>query len=239
MRLLVTRPEPDAAETAYRLAAMGHEVLRQPMLRVVLAPAPEALPDPAALIATSRNGVRALAGWPAAADWRARPLFVTGSGTAAEAAAAGFADIRPGDADAVALAARIAREMAPEDGPLLHAAGRDRTAALETALRAAGHDLRIVEAYRAEAVTALDPAVAAAIREGRIDGVLLFSGRTAQAFRAATEAAGIAECLAATVIFAISDQAAEPLRGVARDIRIAVNPDFDGIAVMIGRVGPT
>ena len=239
MRLLVTRPEPDAGETADRLAAMGHEVVRQPMLRILLEPQPEALPDPAALIATSRNGIRALAGWPAAADWRARPLFVTGAGTAAEAAAAGFADIRPGGADATALATRIAREMTTEAGPLLHVAGRDRTAALEAALRAAGHDLRIVEGYRAEAVTALDPAVAAALREGRIDGVLIFSGRTAAAFRAAAEAAGIAGPLAATTVYAISGQAVEPLRPVARDIRIAANPDFDGIAVMIGRAGPT
>lgn len=239
MRLLVTRPEPDAAETAERLAAMGHEVRLQPMLRVVLEPAPEVLPDPAALIATSRNGVRALAGWPAAADWRGRPLFVTGAGTAAEAAAAGFSDIRPGGADAPALAGRIAREMAPGAGPLLHAAGRDRTPALETALRAAGHDLRIVEAYRAEAVTSLDPAIAEELGGNRIDGVLVFSRRTAAAFAAATRAAGIADRLAATTIFAISDQAVEPLRPLARDIRIAANPDFDGIAVMIGPAGPT
>ena len=82
MRLLVTRPEPDADETAARLTAMGHDVLVQPMLRIVFAPPPEDIPEPAALIATSRNGVRALAAWPAAAHWRETTLFVTGEGTA-------------------------------------------------------------------------------------------------------------------------------------------------------------
>ena len=34
MRLLVTRPEPDAARTAEALRARGHEVLVAPLLRV-------------------------------------------------------------------------------------------------------------------------------------------------------------------------------------------------------------
>ncbi|MCG8401015.1 MAG: uroporphyrinogen-III synthase, partial [Firmicutes bacterium] len=35
MRLLVTRPEPDAEALAERLRALGHEVLVAPMLPVV------------------------------------------------------------------------------------------------------------------------------------------------------------------------------------------------------------
>ncbi len=229
----MTRPEPDAAETAARLAAAGHEVLVQPMLRIVLASQPDDLPVPAAIIASSRNGIRAMLGWPEATAWRALPIFVTGEGTASMAQQSGFHDIRVGGADAVALANRIAGELAIGAGPILYAAGRDRTTMLTGRLDAAGYDLRVVQAYQAEPVTALAPDIAAALGARQIGGVLLFSGRTAVAFVAAVEAAGLAATLAETVCYAISERAAEPLRGLARDIRVAAHPDFDGIAAMI------
>jgi uroporphyrinogen-III synthase len=238
LRLLVTRPEPDAEETADRLAALGHEAILQPMLHVVFAPPPEALPEPAAIMATSRNGVRALAGWPIARAWRDRPLFVTGKGSTATAREARFADVRPRGADAASLADRLVSDIAPDAGPILYVAGRDRTGALAGGLSALGYAVAVVEAYRAEPVDSLDAAVAAALAGGRIDGILLFSQRTTEAFLAAIDKAGLRGALAATPCYAISPRAAEPIRGVARDIRIADHPDFDGIAAMIGAAGP-
>ena len=238
MRLLVTRPEPDAEETAARLTAMGHEAICQPMLRVVFAPPPEALPAPAAIVATSRNGVRALVGWPLGDRWRTVPIFVTGKGTAAMARESGFADVRPGGTDAASVADRLMSEFATGAGPILYVAGRDRTGALAGGLAALGYDVRVIEAYRAEPVDVLAPDVAGALAGGRIDGILLFSQRTSAALLAAVTASGLGDSLAAIPCYAISPRAAEPLRGVARDIRVAVHPDFDGIAALIGPGGP-
>jgi uroporphyrinogen-III synthase len=235
MRLLVTRPEPEAEETAARLTAMGHEAMLQPMLRIVFAPPPEGLPVPAALIATSRNGVRALAAWPAATTWRKTPLFVTGEGTARIAAEAGFTDVRPGGADAAALANRIVRDLVKGDAPILYAAARDRTGALAGGLTAAGYDVRTVEAYRADLVTGFDPAVAEAFRAGRIDGILFYSRRTAAAFVAAVEAAGLAETVRGVACYALSDRVAEPLRALAPDIRVAARPDFGSLMALIDK----
>jgi uroporphyrinogen-III synthase len=237
LRLLVTRPEPDAEETAARLVALGHEAVIQPMLRVLFAPPPESLPEPVAIIATSRNGLRALASWPLADSWRRLPLFVTGQGTAAAARDAGFADVRPGGADAASVADRLTGEIAPGAGRILYVAGRDRTGALAGGLSAIGYNVAVVEAYRAEPVDSLEPAVAAALAGGRIDGILLFSQRTSAALLAAVDASGLRQALAATPCYAISPRAAEPIRGVARVIRIAAHPDFDGIAAMIGGAG--
>lgn len=237
MRLLVTRPEPDAGETAARLAAAGHEVIVQPMLRIVFATSPMDLPEPAALIATSRNGVRALAAWPEAKGWRKKPLFVTGEGTAGTAAKAGFTDVRTGGADVAALASRIVRDVARGDGPILYAAARDRTGALAGGLTAAGYDVRTVEAYRAEPVAALGREVTAALAAGRIDGILFFSRRTAEAFVAAVEAAGLAGALTATPCYALSERIAGPLRALSSTVYVAARPDFDGIAALIAEAG--
>jgi uroporphyrinogen-III synthase len=233
VRLLVTRPEPDAIETAARLAAMGHEVLLQPMLRVVFNEPPVGLPVPVALIATSRNGVRALADWPSAAGWRGMPLFVTGEGSARTARDLGFTDIRSGGADAAALAGRVLDDLGRGAGPIVYAAARDRTGALAGGLLVAGHDVRTVEAYRAEPVTTLDSGVEAALRAGRIDGILFFSERTATAFVAAAAAGGLVATLAGVVCYALSERVAGPLRGVSSRVRVADRPDFDGIAALL------
>jgi uroporphyrinogen-III synthase len=237
VRLLVTRPEPDAGETAARLTEMGHEVMLQPMLRVVFSDPPEALPEPSAVIATSRNGVRALAAWPVAAAWRGKPLFVTGDGTAQTAVEAGFTGVRSGGADAAALASRIVRDLPKGDGPVVYAAARDRSGALAGGLNAAGYDVRTIEAYRAEGVTALDPGVAEALRAGRIDGILFFSRRTAEAFVAAVEAAGLSEALAAIACYALSERIAAPLRALSSSVKVAERPDFDGIQALIAAAG--
>ena len=223
-------------ETAARLAAMGHEVMVQPMLRIVFAPPPEDIPEPAALIATSRNGARALAAWPAAAAWRATPLFVTGEGTARTAIDAGFTDVRPGGADAAALANRIVRDLQKGDGPILYAAARDRTGALAGGLNAAGYDVRTVEAYRAEPVTELDPPSpkrSAPERDRRHPVLLAADGA---AFVAAMEAAGLADSLRGLACYALSGRVAEPLhRFDGAIVRIAENPDSGGLMALIER----
>jgi uroporphyrinogen-III synthase len=216
---------------------MGHDVMLQPMLRVVFSDPPEALPEPAALIATSRNGVRALAAWPIAAAWRGKPLLVTGEGSARTAVDAGFTDVRPGGADAAALASRIVRDLRKGEGPIVYAAAHDRAGALAGGLTAAGYDLRVIEAYRADPVTELDPGVAEALRAGRIDGILVFSRRTAEAFVAAVAAAGLSGALAAIACYALSERIAEPLRALSSSVKVAERPDFDGIQALIAGAG--
>ena len=56
MRLLVTRPRPDADETAEHLRALGHDVIVAPLTVIDFAPEPEIGFRPAALLFTSRNG---------------------------------------------------------------------------------------------------------------------------------------------------------------------------------------
>src|SRR5947209_250139 len=84
MRLLVTRPEPDGERTAAALRARGHEVTLAPLLRIE--PVAFDLPQQsfAAVVLTSANAARALAGHPARAALTALPALVVG-GRSAEA----------------------------------------------------------------------------------------------------------------------------------------------------------
>ena len=232
MRLLVTRPEPDANETAGRLRALGHTVLIAPMMRIAFAPEPAGLAPPAALLLTSRNAVRALERWPSADAWRRLPAYAVGGATAALARDTGFTDVREGGGDAAALANLVRADFDKATGQILYPAGRDRSADVAGTL--AGFTVTTVEAYRAVAATQLDPTIAAAIKSATIDGALFFSRRTATILADLVNAAGVGEGLRRAVFFALSAVVAEPLVGLQpADIAVAARPDEESLLALV------
>ena len=121
------------------------------MLDIVLAPPPGDLPQPAGLIVTSRNGVRALADM-AAGGRLARRAAVCGrrgdgGGGAGGRLHQGVGRRGRGTRRSSRL---IARAPAAGQGPVIYAAARDLSGGLAEQLEEAGYDLQMVEAYRAE-----------------------------------------------------------------------------------------
>ena len=101
MRLLVTRPEEDAVVFKAQLIAQGHTVTIEPLLKISTEGAdPIDLDGAQAIIATSRNGLRALAATPHLEAARALLLFAVGPGTAAIARGLGFKTIVEGPSNA-------------------------------------------------------------------------------------------------------------------------------------------
>ncbi len=229
MRLLVTRPEPDATATARRLEAMGHTVTIEPMLKIVLNAPPGELPAPAGLILTSRNGVRALSTWPQAAGWHDVPLFAVGEATGEAAREAGFHDVTAGADDGAALVRVIGAILPKRQGPVLYAAARDLSGNLAEHLEEAGYDLQMVEAYRAERADRLSPALIAALEAGSTDGALFYSRRTAETFRDLV--AGRAIRL--KHVFALSEQVAAPLHGLAGALHVAAEPNEASLLALV------
>ena len=124
MRLLVTRPEPDATRQAERLAARGHEPVLAPLLAIESAiDATLELEGAQALIVTSRNALRALATHRDLAASLQLPLFAVGEATARAAAELGFAKVTAGPGTGAELSRRIADALDPNTGVLVHLAG--------------------------------------------------------------------------------------------------------------------
>jgi uroporphyrinogen-III synthase len=233
MHVLVTRPQPDASHTAARLTAMGHAALVQPLLAITFTLPPGGLPAPAAILVTSQNALRALEQWPEAASWRGVSLFAAGPATARAAEAQGFRNVRRGVGDAGALAEIVRSQLPRGAGPILYPAARDRAGALEGRLTAAGYDVRVIEAYRADAATAFDPPVRAAFEVGWTDGVLLYSRRTALAFHDLAVAEGLTARMAGICFYVISEQVAEVVRPLGGTVQIAERPDEDTLLALI------
>jgi uroporphyrinogen-III synthase len=186
MRVLVTRPQEDAAQTAALLAAHGHRALLAPLLATRWFDGPPLdLAGVAAILATSANGVRALVRRISFNPLQRRvfdiPVFAVGPQTMQEARAAGFARVENAAGDAKALAAAVPRWLAPEAGALLHACGEDGSGRLAQDLSAAGYDVRRQALYAVEALP-LPPQAAQALRDGTVDAALFFSPRSAGVF---------------------------------------------------------
>lgn len=205
--VLVTRPQPDADATLAALAARGLAGIAAPMQRVVrLAPRP--MPEAAAILLTSRNGVRAFA---AGAAPRRLPVFCVGDATAAQAREAGFVDVRSAGADAKALARLVARSCSPNAGALLLATATGAGLALAAALRQQGFRVQRRTVYRMEPTHALPAPARAALGAGQVGCVLFHAAGAARAFVTLLREAGLAETVRDVEAVAISAAAAKPL----------------------------
>jgi len=226
MRLLLTRPQPDAARTAATLRARGHAVLTAPLLEI--APMRVALGERpcAALLMTSASAARTMAVHPDLPRLRTRPLFVVGAQTAAAARTAGFIDVTSANGNAGDLARLVARRFAGSGERLLYLSGRDTAGDLAGALVRAGLDIEAVAIYCAHAVEAFPAEAADALRAAAIDGVLHFSRRTTQTYLACADALGGRDWALRPTHYCLSAQVATPLVAAgAAQLRIAARPE--------------
>jgi len=225
VRLLLTRPEPDAERTAAALRARGHAAILAPLMRI------EAVADAdlgggpwAAILVTSANAASAVAAHARIAELRALPVFAVGERSAQAMRVAGFVNVTSADGDVRDLA-RLVTERTPKDAPLLYLAAAERSGDLAGELGAGGFAVRTAVIYRAVSAPVFTRATVAALAGG-VDGVLHFSRRSAEAYVIAAHAAGLREsALKNPVHFCLSAQIAEPLaRAGATDIRVAPRP---------------
>lgn len=232
MRLLVTRPQPDADALAARLEALGVEAVIAPLMTV--APVPGAAADldgVQALIFTSANGVRAFAH---ISPERTLPVFAVGDATAAAAHDAGFRTVASAGGDVEDLARLVRGRLDPAKGALFHAAGRDVAGDLKGALESAGFTLRRAVLYRAETVARLPEPAARALGELLLDGVLLFSPRTAASFVSLVAAAGLTSALADITAYCLSGAVAAAAQDAHwGSISIAPRPELDALLEVI------
>jgi len=222
-RVLLTRPREDAAPLAALLEAGGYRAALEPMLVIEPVPATLQIAGYQAVLATSANGVRALA---AAVPGRNLPLFAVGDATARAAREAGFSSVESAAGDSAALALLVADRLDPGAGPLLHVSGEHVAGDLAGTLTARGFAVEQRVLYRAAAPSGLSEATARLIAEGAIDAVLFFSPRSARTFVSLAKAAGLAPACAGIVAVCLSPAVAEAAAAIAwRGVSVASRPD--------------
>jgi uroporphyrinogen-III synthase len=226
VRLLVTRPEPDAQRSAAALQNRGHQPLVASLLEIRPTEARFGLGPFAGVLATSANALRAIAQHRKREDLLGLMLLTVGNRTAQTGREIGFRDVRSADGDARDLVALAATALRGTTRQILYLAGEDQAADLAGLLGSRGFKVRTAITYKAEAVKAFPPAAIAALVEGRIDGVLHYSRRTAEAYVQCADLADIRRDAMAPVQYCLSRDIAAALQaGGARDLQVAAHPD--------------
>lgn len=231
-RILVTRPQPDAARTAAGLAAIGLEPVIAPMLEARYTGAP--LPDPAPFAAvafTSANAVRALAAHEQGEDFAHLPVYAVGDHTAAEARAAGFerASAAQGTLETL-LDAILAEKPA---GPIFYPAPRHQSGDLAGRLIAAGVAVETRILYEMLAATALPAALSERLATGELSGAVFYSRRTAEIFAGLLAGPQFAATRQGLRCLCLSENVAQPLieAGFPR-IGLADAPSHEAMMVL-------
>ncbi|MDP3740039.1 MAG: uroporphyrinogen-III synthase [Hyphomonadaceae bacterium] len=227
-RILVTRSEPGASETAGRLAALGYQPVVEPLFGIE--PMAAVLPPFDALAFTSANGVRVFAGLEPRRD---APVFCVGGRTAEAALAAGFANVISADGDFGALAVLIGGKLV-RGARLLHTGNEESRGDLAGELASKGISAAFVPTFRAKPV--IEPGTALIAHLGgraAFEAVLIHSPRGASIL-AAFISKGRAP--AALNVAAISLAAAAPLANLAHRLEIAATPDDAALLDALSRL---
>lgn len=213
MRVLVTRPQPDADATAAELIARGHDPVVVPLFAVsVVEDAAIDLVGAQAVLATSANGARALA---TVTDRRDIPVFAVGDASAAAARACGFAQTESAGGDVDTLADLVIARLKPTDGCLVHAAGTVTAGDLSGRLTAAGFMVAHEVIYSAEPVAEMPAEITDRLEAGDLDAAMFFSPRTAAHFVTLAQRGGVVDACGETVALALSPAVAEMLSEIS------------------------
>lgn len=232
MRLLITRPEPDATRTAVALRARGHEVLVAPVLATQTIEA-DFKPPYAAVLMTSANAARA-ASHQRFAGLRQLSVLAVGDRTAEAARASGFAIVESASGALPDLVRLISARVGKNSGRLLYLAGEDRSGDLGGDLAARGISVDTVVIYRAVAAERPPVALVQALMAGQLDGALHYSGRSVATLLRLARESGVLNPLINLAHYCLSEAAAAPLRDAgAERISVASHPDEAGLLDLI------
>jgi len=234
MHLLVTRPHPDADDLITQLEHAGHKVSNFPLLKIkFLEPVPLPMTPPQAVLITSANGARALANHPQMASLANALAITVGPASAAAASQAGFKPITQTErGDVIGLIDYVRKNLRPQDGPLLYASGTKTSGDLVRELQKSNFQVDRAILYDAVPAAKLPEEICQKIEQKTIDGVLLFSPRTAKRWLSLTKACISSAKLAKLQHYCLSKNVANIIDqgvGSSCDIIICKKPDTTGM----------
>lgn len=176
--LLVTRPFPGGQKTVAGLKQLGHHPLAIPLFSKRILPLDLQSPfQITATIFTSANAVKALPRNEIEIGHKLLPCFTVGDTTAQAATHAGFSNLLSAHGDVKELIALI--EKMELTGTYFYPCAIDRKPDLEAHFRETGVHIQASPAYEMKPIMALPPAVITQLKQGEIDGILVYSARAA------------------------------------------------------------
>ncbi len=210
MKILITRPEPDATATAGRLVELGYECLSLPATEIVATG--NSLPEGAftAVLATSANAFRMMVK-PDIARLKSAALHCVGAKTAGIAHDLGFSSAHVAGGSGAKLVSDLMAAYSNE-AHFLYLTGTPRKPIVEDELRQAGYRVTSVELYKAQAVSIWPGEKIDDL--ATVDTALHFSRASVETLIDLAERSGTLSTLTKLRHLCLSEDVASPLRAI-------------------------
>jgi uroporphyrinogen-III synthase len=213
VKVVVTRPEPDASSLADRLTSLGFTPLVCPVMTIEFDTGTQpALDTYQAILVTSANGLRALEQTRNAERLKSTALIAVGSASAKLAQTLGYAKVIEAGGNVQSMAALACDQLQPGKGPLLYVTGTSRAGDLKTDLETHGFKVDQLELYTAKPLSSLPEQIVRHLAAGEDCAVLLYSARTAKIWANLLRQAGLAGTASSMLHLCISHAVADQLR---------------------------
>jgi uroporphyrinogen-III synthase len=224
--VLITRPQPAAADLADQLKLAGMTAYISPLMEYEAIPADlSVIHSCQAIVFTSAQAAKIFA---ELTHERGLTVFAVGEATAHAASRAGFDRVHVSTGDSGNLAGMIrARAAKSEIKKIFHPAGEDTAADLSKMLADDGITIERVPIYKARFVESLSPDAIEALKRGKITTITLFSGRTAENFVNILKKTGLDGICPKLEAVCLSPRVAKEIKELNwRSVHVAKNPDI-------------
>lgn len=236
-RVLITRAEDDALETAANAQALGYETLTDSILRIH----PETWSEPdwekvAALVVTSHNALRGFEGHTIPRD---KLFFLVGARTAKELRARGYIHVTATVEKSDDLPFPMRMQLSPKDGMLLHITSEHAHNAFYEPLKREGFRIETRHVYRAEESRQLQEATLKALNEGAINAALFYSARTVSIFEGLIARHNAKETLRKVHALCLSEAIASACdKSLWKSVQFAVKPTHESLMDCLAKALP-
>lgn len=206
-KILVTRPQPGAAQTASRLTDHNIETLVLPFTEMVALPHQlddVVLENASAVLVTSANALRH-ADEALLRRLRHLAIYTVGDATREAALDNTFHNVESANGDARDLIKLVAREV-EANASVVYLCGETRTDDIELRLGELGFTIYVSETYRTNTVSQLTYELIELLQRQPIDGVLLYSSISARIFSEHWSGGFAANSSVIPIIFCISER---------------------------------
>jgi len=234
MKVLISRAEPAASQTAITLAKFGHEAVLLPLFEIIDTGNP--LPDTQiydGMILTSKNAVEILAnrGWKL--DDPNLPAFCVGERTKQAAIKLGFKNTFRANGGGAALVNLMAG-LGLESSQMLYLSTPDKSFDMKMALKPNKIDVETVDIYQAKPFMPDSEEIKEAILSIKGGYIFVYSALSGKQLAEILLSNNIANLLKQCTLISISNQAAKPLENFEwKRVLVAKKPDETSMIELI------
>ena len=233
MKVLITRAQPAASQTAKALAKQGHEAVLLPLFEVIDTGNPIPKSQYEGIIFTSKNAVEILEkrGWNL--EEPNTPAFCVGEKTQEAAQKLGFKTTYKANGGGAALV-KVMSELKLDGSKMLYLSTPDKSFDMQTALKPHNIEVETIDIYQAKPVTPKNAQIIDAIVAVKDASIFIYSALSSKQLAKTLKSESLESLLSNCTLIGISDVAIKPLEHIDwKRVLIAQNPSEEAMIAQI------